>query len=364
MEKLRYACIGAGGIAEKKHLTEYSKLESVRLTAICDSNIEAAKRLAERFNIQSVYTNYQDMFSNEQLDLVSICTPNFLHAQICIAALRSGINVHCEKPLALNADEVKRIIEEKDKSSKKLMVALNNRFTNEAAHVNRLAEEGFFGDIYHVKCGWKRNSGIPGIGKWFTNKKLSGGGPLIDLGVHFLDLALYFMGFPKPESVYGAAYSNFGKSSSRIRAGYKSEKNGIFDVEDTAVGYVRLNNGATIDFDFSWASNIEEEQKYVELLGTKGGLSFANGKIKLFRQFGNTCYTMVPDIKTLPAAQKECQHMVECIVNDKQPLSSPEQAYELMQIIDAIYTSASRKKEVVITKTLDLADKVRNSVNF
>ncbi|RCX16060.1 putative dehydrogenase [Anaerobacterium chartisolvens] len=350
--KLKYACIGAGGIADKKHLNEYSKLNAVEITAICDCDIEAAKRLAEKYKIPHVYTDYKAMLAEQRLDLVSICTPNFLHAEICIDALEAGVNVHCEKPLALNAEEVLNIIEEKNKSGKKLMVALNNRFTNEAAHIYELIEKDFFGEIYHAKCGWKRNSGIPGIGRWFTDKKLSGGGPLIDLGVHFLDLALYFMQFPRAVSVYAATYSAFGRDADRIRVGYKSIKDGVFNVEDTAVGFIRLENDATIDFDFSWASNIEKEQKYVELLGTKGGLSFVNGEIKLYSQIGNACYTLTPDTKTIPLAQNECRHFVECIISNKEPSASVEQAYELMKIIDSAYDSASKKKEVRLTSKM------------
>jgi predicted dehydrogenase len=350
-KKLRYACIGAGGIADKKHMNNYSKLESVELVAVCDTNIEAAQKLADKYKVVHVYDDYAEMFRNEKLDFVSICVPNFLHAQICIDALKAGLHVHCEKPLALNAEEVKNIIAEKNRQGKKVMVGVNNRFTNESAMIKKLADSDFFGEIYHAKCGWKRNSGIPGIGKWFTEKKYSGGGPLIDLGVHFMDLALYFMGYSRPVSVYGAAYANFKSENTRIRPGYKSVEGGIFNVEDTAVGFVRLENGATIDFDFSWASNIEKEVKYIELLGTKGGMSMVNGEIKLFTQKAGTCFTMYPDEKTIPAAQNEYGHLVECILNDKEPLASPEEACELMKVIDGLYVSASEKREVVLSRS-------------
>lgn len=348
LNKLKYACIGTGGIADKKHLSGYSKLDDVEIIAVCDTNIEAAKRIAGKYNIPHVYSDYKEMFRQQKLDLVSICTPNFLHSKICIDALRAGINVHCEKPLAINSSEVFNIIEEKKRSKKRLMVALNNRFTNEAAHIKKLAESDFFGEIYQARCGWKRNSGIPGIGKWFTDKKLSGGGPLIDLGVHFLDLTLYFMNFPKAVSVSGATYSKFGADFSRVRTGYTNVKGGAFNVEDTAVGFVRLENGAVIEYDFSWASNIEKEEKYVELLGTKGGLSFINGEIKLYSQLEGVIYTSIPDIKTISSPLSECGHFVDCIKNKKEPMASVEQAYELMRIIDAAYDSADSKKEIIL----------------
>lgn len=348
-KKLKYACIGAGGISDKKHLNNYSKLENVEIVAICDPNLEAAKKLADKYNVPKVYEDYKEMFKKEEIDFVSICVPNFLHSEICIDSLRAGVNVHCEKPLALNASEVKQIIHEKNLSGKKVMVGVNNRFTDEATLIKKLIDDGFFGEIYHAKCGWKRSSGIPGIGKWFTNKKYSGGGPLIDLGVHFLDLALYFMEYSKPVSVYGAAYSQFGHDTARLRRGYKNEEGGVFNVEDTATGFVRLENGATIDIDFSWASNIEKETKYVELLGTKGGVSFVDGEIKLYTQLQGTCFTMTPDVNTIPFGENEYKHFVDCITNDIEPMASAEQAYELMKTIDGLYASAAEKAEIVLS---------------
>lgn len=349
--KLKYACIGAGGIADKKHLNEYSKLSNVEIVAICDPNPKAAQRLADKYHIANIYDNCNDMFKAIELDLVSICTPNYLHAQMCIDAMQAGINVHCEKPLAINPEEILRIICEKNKSNKKLMVALNNRFTNEAVMIKKLVETNFLGEIYHARCGWKRNSGIPGIGNWFTDNKFSGGGVLIDLGVHYLDMAFHMMGYPKTVSVYGATYSKFGDNPSRIRIGYKSMENGAFNVEDTAVGFVRLENDATIDFDFSWASNIEKEVKFIELLGTRGGVSLKNGELKIFSQQVDTCYTMLPDAKTIPQVPNEFQYFADCIISGNEPSASPEQAYELMKTISAVYKSAFSKKEVVINKS-------------
>lgn len=350
-KKLRYGCIGAGGIADKKHLKQYSELENVEMTAICDVDAKAATRLAEKYGIHNIYCDYTKMFQEQDLDIISICTPNFLHAPIGLEALKRGIHVHCEKPLAMNSGEILALLEQKKDTDAKLMVALNNRFTSEAKFIKRLAGESFFGEIYHAKCGWKRNSGIPGIGKWFTNKKMSGGGALIDLGVHFLDLTLYFMGYPKAKSVTGAIYSSFADCRERIRQGYSCAGNGVFDVEDTAVGMVRLKNGATIDFDFSWASNIEKEVKYVELLGTKGGVSLINGEVKLFSCEAGVCVTTQPDMKTIPTASCESREFVACILKNEEPLATAEQAYELMKIIDAAYLAAELQKEIEVDKT-------------
>lgn len=348
IKKLKYACIGAGGIANKKHLNNYAKINEIELVAICDIDIEAAKKLADKYHVPYVYSDYHEMIRNHQLDIVSVCTPNNLHAGTSIDLLQAGVNVHCEKPLALNPREVSEIIRVKNKSEKKLMVALNNRFTDEVVHLKKIINSGFLGKIYQAKCGWRRNSGIPGIGKWFTNKKISGGGPLIDLGVHFLDLTLYLMGFPSAISVSGATYANFKRDYSRIRVGYKNVPGGKFDVEDTANGLVRLNNDATLTYDFSWAANIEKECQYVEILGTDGGISFLDGEIKLFTQMEGVCYTLKPDTRTMQKAQQEYQHFVDCIIENREPLATAEQAYEIMQIIEAAYFSAADGKEIVI----------------
>lgn len=346
MAKLKYGCVGAGGIADYKHLSGYSKIDEVEITAICDPNHKAVKKLADKYNIPNVYSDYIEMLDKTELDFISVCTPNYLHAPVSIEALKRGIHVHCEKPITLNAQEAQDIINAKNKYNKKFMVALNNRFTNESFFTKKYIEAGFLGEIYHAKCGWRRRRGIPGKGGWFTNKKLSGGGPLIDLGVHFLDLAMYFMGYPEPLSVTGATYSKFVDDNVRNSVNYSMPTGGVYDVEDMAVGFVRLKNGATIDFEFSWASNIENEYNYYELLGDKGGISFKNGQLKIFSEVIDTCVDIVPNTNYPVDALNEFEHFIDCIKNDKEPLAPAEEAAKLMKIIDGIYKSSEEGREI------------------
>lgn len=343
---LRYACIGAGGIARKKHLETYSKLNEIENIAICDDDIVLAQHAARQFGFQTVYKDYRQMLNEQNLDLISICTPNFLHVPMTIAALEHGVNVHCEKPLAIHADDVASVLAVREVSGKKMMVGLNNRFTPEFAHIQALNTAGFFGDIYQIKCGWERNFGIPGIGRWYTRKAMSGGGPLIDLGVHFLDMAFCLTGFQKPQSVFGATYAHFQSDFARIRPGYCCQVDGIFDVEDAAAGMIRLESGTLIEFNFSWASNIEKERKYLEIYGTQGGLTFIDGEIRLTSLQASTLYNQIPDKKTLPVVPDECRHFIDCILSDRPPLASAEQALLIMQTIDAIYQSAAEKREI------------------
>lgn len=352
VSKLRYACIGAGGIAEKKHLKEYSLRSDIEVVAICDSNIKAAEKLANKFSVPNIYTDYMKMFEMHNLDIVSVCVPNYLHAPITMAALEKGINVHCEKPLAINAAEAQEIVNSKNEYGKKVMVALNYRFMAEAQFVKKYAEEGLFGEIYHAKCGWRRRSGIPGKGVWFTDKELSGGGALIDLGVHFLDLSMFFMDYPKVSSVSGATYSKFGGSASRLRPGYRNNGDGKYDVEDMAVGIVRMKNGATIDFEFSWASNIEKESKYFEVIGTKGGACFKDGELHIYSEVFDTNIDIKPELNNSILQVNEIASFVNCIQQNREPYAPPEEAAQLMEVIDALYLSNKLGKEVELGKSL------------
>ncbi len=346
---LRYGCVGAGGIARAKHIKGYKNLSDIEFVSVCDPNEKFAKEVAEEFGFKTYYADYHEMFEKEKLDFVSVCVPNYLHCPVTILALNKGIHVHCEKPIAMNATEAQLMVDAKNKSGKKLMIALNNRFNNHAWFVKKYADEGLFGEIYHARCGWKRVRGIPGKGGWFTNKSQSGGGPLIDLGVHFMDLAMFFMGYPDPVSVTGATYSKFADNKSLNSSGWgmtADDKGGI-DVEDMAVGFVRLDNGATLDLEFSWASNIEKEENFYELRGTKGGAIYRHGELKIITEQLSTVVEIQPKLN-FNSPINEFEHFIECIKNDKEPLARPEEAVKLMKIIDGIYKSSSKKREIIL----------------
>ncbi|WP_238655469.1 Gfo/Idh/MocA family protein [Paenibacillus piscarius] len=351
--KLRYALIGAGGNAEKKHIHGYLALAGdVEILAICDIDEGKARRMAGKYGVPKVYTDYKEMMNREQLDLVSIVTPNFLHAEITVYALSQGIHVHCEKPLCLSATEAHAILEARNRSGKRVMIGLNNRFTNEAVFLKQWISEGKLGQIYSAKAGWIRRSGIPGRGTWFTNKEYSGGGVLIDLGAHYLDLALYLMGMPKVCSVTGRTHQNFVHTTTRNRNGYQGIAGGIFNVEDAANGYVALENGSSLALDFSWASNIEEDRFYVELLGTEGGASLVNGTLKLFGESSGVCLDMTPKLGLNPNLQlvNEFAHFIDCIRNPEKPLIAPaDDGLYFSEIVDAFYESAEARNTVSLS---------------
>jgi len=352
MTNLTYACIGAGGIADKKHLSQYSKIENLSISAICDVNTIVAEKMAAKYHISSVYTDYHKMLDEVKPDIVSICTANHLHRQITIDALQSGSHVHLEKPIALNAKEAEEIVAVQKATGKKIMLGLNNRFLPEFSYLMKCINEGFFGDIYHAKCGWLRRNGIPGKGVWFTDKEKSGGGPLIDLGVHYLDIIFWLLKYPKVTRVSSTTYCTFADQDHRLRPGYKNIGDGLFNVEDMVVGTLFTKDKTTVQFEFSWASNIERETKYCELLGTKGGAVWRDGELKLFTEIAKTGVIISPDLSLVPPLPGECAQFVNAIQQNKPSPASAEEGLFMMQIIDAAYLSADENREVCLDYVL------------
>lgn len=340
--KLKYVCIGAGGIARKKHLPGYSKLSNVELAAICDANLPAAEALAKDFGVSRVYKDYREMLETEKPDLVSVCTPNHTHKDITVDALAHGCHVHVEKPMALNAREAKEILDAQQKYEKKVQLGLNKRFQSNTILLKRLLDQGYFGELQCARCGWERSSGIPGVGRWFTDASLSGGGALIDLGVHYLDLAMYVLNWPKPKKVAGSLYSNFLETGDRIRRGYKSA-DGPINVEDMATGSVLMESGQVLEYRFSWASNIKKEVRYLEACGTKAGFRLEDEHLQLYTQLGGTMFTLLPDEATMPLDGNEFSSFVNSILSDTTPEANSLQGYNIMSLIDLIYQESFRQ---------------------
>jgi predicted dehydrogenase len=213
VRKLKLGIIGTGNIFKNVHVQAWSTDPDVEIYAVCDEIHEKAQAIAQQYGVSHVYTNYGDLLQDSAIDMIDICTDNLDHSEIAIAALTAGKHVFCEKPDAVNAEEAQKMADAAKKSGKVLMTMRNNRFRPAAQFLKKFIASGHMGDIYTGRCGWIRRRGIPGKGGWFTNKSLSGGGPLIDLGVHFIDLAIWLMGNPKPVCVVGATYRKFADSS-------------------------------------------------------------------------------------------------------------------------------------------------------
>jgi predicted dehydrogenase len=351
MTKLKVGIVGTGNIFKSVHGPAWSTHPSVEITAMCDVQKEEVDACAREYGVTRVYTDYLHMLKKEELDMISICTPNIYHSSIAIAALARGIHVFSEKPDAINPVEAQRMADAARQSGKILMVMRNNRFMQQSQFLKSYIEDGQMGDIYTGRAGWIRRRGIPGRGGWFTTNDLSGGGPLIDLGVHMLDLAIWLMGNPKPVAVSGAAYTKFAHTtlSDSIHSQFgASQEDGIFDVEDLATGFIRFENGATLQLEFSWASNIMEEMKYLELRGTTSGCSLKGETLQLATEIGQVLCDITPRFDPNKAAPHtlNIHHFIECVLGRAEPIMQPEQGVDMIRILSAIYESARTGKEV------------------
>ena len=210
---VKIGIIGSGKICQGPHMGAYDKIDNAQIVAICDIDEKKLESVSKRYPNAKLYTDYKEMIAKEELDAVDICTPNNIHSQAAVYALDNGLNVICEKPDAINVAEAEKMKAAAEKSGKTLMVIRNNRYRPTTKFLKEYIKEGKMGEIYAGRCGWIRRRGIPGWGGWFTDKAQSGGGPLIDLGVHSIDLAMYLMGNPKPVTVSGSTYSKFPHTS-------------------------------------------------------------------------------------------------------------------------------------------------------
>ncbi len=274
---LRVAVVGAGFIATQGHLPMLKRRDDAEIVALVEVNAERGRSVAQQFGIPATYTDYEAMLREVQPDLVLIGTPNSLHAPQTLAAIEAGAHVLVEKPMALSAADAQRMADAARAAGRVLTIGLHNRYRTEMDYLKNLIAAGELGDIYYGKISLIRRRGIPGFGSWFTNKDLAGGGAIMDIGVHMVDLALWLMGSPTPVSAMGVTYAEFGPRARALGGwGIDAPPPGVvpagarFDVDDLAAGMVRFDNGATLIVDVAWAGYAASEER-LQLLGTEGG---------------------------------------------------------------------------------------------
>ena len=348
---LKVGIIGAGGIS-RSHMHGYRELgDRVEVVSCCDIDADKAKRYAEEYGLKSHYDNCYDMLKNEALDLVSVTTWNSAHAECAIAALNAGCHVICEKPMAMNAKEAEAMKAAADKSGKLLMLGFVRRHGNDAAAAKALVERGDLGEVYYMKASYLRRAGFPG--GWFGDKSRSGGGPLIDLGVHVIDLVRYVTGCPRPVTVFGAAFDKIGARSHITHGGWMSETKvdkPIFTVEDLAVAMIRFDNGAVLQVETSFNLNLKQESGDIQLFGSKAGLSFS--PFELYTEYGDS----IADIRLYGDHgfdfrrdfDREIKNFVDAVEGKAACIAPAEDGVALMKILDAIYESAATGKSVDI----------------
>ena len=336
-EKTTVGVIGLG--LGQAHLAGYLKDERTEVIGLADLDAGLVEGTASRHGVPHAFTDYRDLAALGP-DLVSVCLPNFLHAPVTIDVLDAGAHVLCEKPMALNAGQARDMAFAARRNGRYLMIALNNRFRAETRILKKLVEQEVLGEIYYARTGWLRRSGIPGPGTWFTRKSQAGGGPLIDLGVHMIDLTRWLMGNPRPVSVVGATYSRLSDSVE-----------GVFDVEDLAAAFIRFEDDATLVAETSWASHVPSEGSYVKLMGTRGGAEITGNDLTVYTDLHGEQVDITPAYA--PREWSECvaaeiAHFVDCIQAGRTPMSTGEQGVEIMQILDGIYESAAGNRMVHI----------------
>jgi predicted dehydrogenase len=350
MKKIRIGLIGTGGISEV-HAKGYLADDRCELYAACDINRERAEAFARKHGIPRIYTDYREMLKQEDLDAVSVCTMNSTHAPISIAALKAGKHVLCEKPMALNAEEATLMEKTAREANKLLMIGVVRRFGNDTAVLQDFIKNGHMGEIYYSKASYLRRNGCPG--GWFSEREKSGGGPLIDLGVHIIDLVWYLMGRPKPTAASGVTFSKLGnRPGIKDPKGYVSVDAGNkFDVEDMAAAIIRFDNGSSLYVETSFSLNIKKDSGTIELFGTRSGARL-NPELELFTDMNGYLVDVSPAMETALSFtglfENEIKHFIDCIVDGVPCISPASDGVEVMKMIDAIYKSAVTGREVLI----------------
>lgn len=365
--KLQIGIIGCGGIANQKHMPALSKLSDLcDLAAFCDILVERAEKAKKEFGTadSKVYSDYRELLKDEQIDVVHVLTPNVLHCPITVDAFAAGKHVMSEKPMASTTADAQKMINAWKKSGKKFTIGYQNRFRPEVQALHKACETGELGEIYYAKAHALRRRAVPSWGV-FPNKALQGGGPLIDIGTHALDMTLWMMNNYKPVSVSGSVFYKLGHLPQATEGNaFGPWDPETYEVEDSAFGMIKMEDGATINLEASWALNVRESKEAsTTLCGTLAGAEINSGMSypvdELIINRGHNGILM--DEKMAPGGNvayfeggvgepgyEEAKQWLNAILNDTEPLVKPEQAFVVTQILEAIYQSGTSGKEVYL----------------
>ncbi|TSB46030.1 Gfo/Idh/MocA family protein [Alkalicoccobacillus porphyridii] len=351
MKPVKIGVIGAGSISEM-HFDSYKNHSDVEIYAVCDLNLERAEEKAQKYGASKFFSDYNELLALDEIDAVSICTWNNSHAEISIAALRAGKHVLVEKPLCKTVEEAEEIQKAvRESNGKTLQVGFVRRFATNIQVLKKFIDAGELGEIYYAKASCLRVLGNPG--GWFADKERSGGGPLIDLGVHVIDLCWYLMGKPKVVSVTGNTYQKLGnRANIQNKSYYKaadfdSSKN---SVEDLANALIRFENGASLMVDVSFTLHAQKEAMDVSIFGDKGGATI-EPKLEIITEKHDTMLNLTPQIDALTfdfvaGFQNEVNHFVDCVQGKETTISPVEDGVEIMKILSAVYHSSETGTEV------------------
>ena len=356
---LRAGVVGLGW-AGRQHMDAYSSQADVELVALAGMEADQLALLGDKYGIAPEYrfADWADLVAANCVDVLSIATPTALHAPIAVAALDAGIHVLSEKPMAENADKAQTMVDAARRNSRVLEVSFNHRRRGDVQVLKQIVDAGLLGDIYYAKAGWLRREGIPGMGSWFTRQAKSGDGPMMDIGVHMLDMALHLLGEPDVTTATAATYAEFGprgKGASAYGLGRKTEVTADdFDVEDLATAFLRLDGGGTLLLESSWAQWIPYDQCYVTLYGSEGGAAIEWGgepgdpyrKLGIWTEKDGVPAVLTPVVPPDGGHLETVLQFLAIVRGDAPTEHDGAEALVRAKVVDACYASAAKHAEV------------------
>lgn len=349
MNKIKVGMVGLGSIVEVAHLPALAKREDITITAACDLNVKRLNQLAKNYGIPNKYVNGIEMIENEDLDAVVICTPNSTHIEYARAAAEKGIHIFIEKPIGVNIQEVKQMLELAKRNQAIVMVGMVNRFRRDIQIAKEYIDSGLLGDIYFVKAQLLRRRGTPK--GWFTNRSLSGGGVMMDIGVHILDATWWLLGCPKPVAISGYTIQAMANYETRFLSSWESSsgnKDPFHNVEDFAAGWIRFEKGLVLSLETSWALNGKQNEDIsIIFYGTKGGISLA--PLTIYREESNILSEITPQFEKNDPISEQFHHFFTCLKTKKATLVDGDQGLQVLEMIQHIYQSAKKKEEIKLT---------------
>lgn len=331
MEKVKIGVVGLGGVAQLVHLPNLTKLPNADLTAVAEINKSRLHTISDKFNIKQRFYSYTELLEKSDVDAIIIATPTSTHTDIAIDCLNAGKDVLVEKPLARTYQEAKKIVDAAKKNKRKLMVGMNLRYRPDTMLLRSFISTNEIGEPFYIKCGWIRKQSSSE--KWFTKKEESGGGVIIDLGIHILDLALWLLNYPEISSVSTQNFHHYTKS-----------------VEDTSINCLVCKNSAVINLEVSWSLPVEKDHFFLDVYGTKG--SFSSNPFRLYKKVENDYINLTPTQVDNPTVLFKKSYLNELksfigAIQGLNPVFSPgEEALQRMKIIEAMYESADKKHEI------------------
>ena len=355
MKKTVVAVIGCGRIAKNAHFPALAKLaDRVRVKYACDLIEEKAQAMKAEYEglVEEVITDYRIALADAEVDAVFVLTPNFAHYTVAMDALRAGKHVMCEKPITVNYALSCEMAEEANKLGKILNIGVCNRYHKSVEMLEEMNREGKFGNIYHVYCSFRDFRAIPGLGGAFTDKSQSGGGVLIDWGIHFLDLILYILGGAKLKNVTCDTYCEMAKDMKSYRytkmwaEDTADTENGVNDVDDFVSGYVRTDK-ASISLNGAWAQNVDKREMFIDFLGDKGGARLDYCKLFTFTD-GATLETDAPQYEIPNMYLREDEDFLNSIETGEKNRNHIDNILESARLLDALYASADAKREIAL----------------